>query len=767
MVGMLQTVHAASPGVTLAWDRSTETNVVGYIVHFGLSSRQYSSSINVADAITNAVTGLTPGTTYFFAVTAYDTFGLESEPSNEVSYSVPTSTFSLKGLPASVMVNKNTSASIPFTVDGSTGSNMSFRVTSSNPKLLPVNRIGVQAAGTNCTLSLSPIWNKSGRLSVTLFANEDWGALSHTMAVTVTASNNPPTITAPVSLATARQAALTLSGVRVNDVDTKTANLRLTLTAAHGTIKLRTTVSGGITAAQVKRNGSANVTITAPAKAMNRTFAVAGGLVYRGNLNFVGADSVVAVLNDRGNVGVGGAKSCTTNISLSIQGDAYDVWRNLNFSEADLRTATAEQRVWGDQADPDADGRGNLLEYALGSDPNIKQASTNGLLTTVVQTNAAAYHALTFNRRMTQTVVTYVPEVSFDGETWSGDVEVWQTQPVNASFEGVTYRDVTPVSSGAVRLMRLTVVRSGAISTSEVFIATGNLIRGVTNVEPVITPVAVPFVVPSVYEGIATAVVSNRLVDVGAGWTPDQFGRAPHCAEFASGQSIRIVVNDTNSLVLEQIPSPAVLAGSRFRVRPLLTVEGLFGQGGLLGSGNDIASADNILLFDPATQQTRTMFWSTAGNEDRWRDQDGNDGDNEIVPSHSAVLVRRRGAGDILLVGHGVVSRIPPRVAIYPGLNWLAAPPVGGERPLTQLGLSTGDAATGIAGGPDATSADTLMVFSMDGNPIYFYCTARGLEGWRDLGMALAPTNAVDAGSAIMMERKAPRPGFAWRMPSK
>ena len=36
-------------------------------------------------ASTDTITGLTPGTVYYFAVTAYDTSAIESEPSNEVS----------------------------------------------------------------------------------------------------------------------------------------------------------------------------------------------------------------------------------------------------------------------------------------------------------------------------------------------------------------------------------------------------------------------------------------------------------------------------------------------------------------------------------------------------------------------------------------------------------------------------------------------------------------------------------------------------------
>jgi len=287
--------------------------------------------------------------------------------------------------------------------------------------------------------------------------------LRHSIAVTVTSSNNAPTMTAPVGLPVWKRTSLPLAGVQGRDVDTTaktTANFRLNLTVAHGALTLKTTVSGGLTAAQIRGNGTKRVVINAPLRAINRTLAAAGGLVYRGNLNYVGADSVTAVLSDRGNTGTGGAKSCTVNTAITVQGDLYDVWRNARFAEADLKLATKEQSVWGDNADPDADGRDNLMEFALGSDPYVKQSSTNGIVSSLLQTNAAAHFSLTFIRRSNQSVVSYVPEVSSDGHDWSSTgVEVLQVQPVDATFERVTCRDTTPVIPGQLRLMRLRLSR--------------------------------------------------------------------------------------------------------------------------------------------------------------------------------------------------------------------------------------------------------------------------------------------------------------------
>ena len=72
--------------VTLEWDPNTEGNIAGYRVHWGLATRTYTSGIDAGKATTRVVTGLNPGVTYYLAVTAYNTEGLESDFSNELVY---------------------------------------------------------------------------------------------------------------------------------------------------------------------------------------------------------------------------------------------------------------------------------------------------------------------------------------------------------------------------------------------------------------------------------------------------------------------------------------------------------------------------------------------------------------------------------------------------------------------------------------------------------------------------------------------------------
>lgn len=79
--------NAASVG--LAWNANTESDLAGYRLYQGTLSGTYSIVRDLGNVTATRPTNLEPGVTYFWIVTAYNTSGLESEPSNEVSYRVP------------------------------------------------------------------------------------------------------------------------------------------------------------------------------------------------------------------------------------------------------------------------------------------------------------------------------------------------------------------------------------------------------------------------------------------------------------------------------------------------------------------------------------------------------------------------------------------------------------------------------------------------------------------------------------------------------
>ena len=75
--------------VELSWQANTETDLAGYKIYYGSSSSGvYSIIIDVGNVTQYQISGLNIGNTYYFAVSAYDENGNESEFSTEVSYHV-------------------------------------------------------------------------------------------------------------------------------------------------------------------------------------------------------------------------------------------------------------------------------------------------------------------------------------------------------------------------------------------------------------------------------------------------------------------------------------------------------------------------------------------------------------------------------------------------------------------------------------------------------------------------------------------------------
>jgi hypothetical protein len=66
-------------------DSTPLTDLAGYKIYYGTAPKQYSQAVTVGNVTGYTVSGLTDGTTYYFAATAYNTAGVESGYSNEVS----------------------------------------------------------------------------------------------------------------------------------------------------------------------------------------------------------------------------------------------------------------------------------------------------------------------------------------------------------------------------------------------------------------------------------------------------------------------------------------------------------------------------------------------------------------------------------------------------------------------------------------------------------------------------------------------------------
>lgn len=91
LIGSAWPAVGQTQGVILEWERmDSHTNLAAYIVKYGRTSGSYTGLVYVATNMTTAtVDKLVASKTYYFVVVARNMSGLDSPPSIEVSYTVP------------------------------------------------------------------------------------------------------------------------------------------------------------------------------------------------------------------------------------------------------------------------------------------------------------------------------------------------------------------------------------------------------------------------------------------------------------------------------------------------------------------------------------------------------------------------------------------------------------------------------------------------------------------------------------------------------
>ncbi len=109
----------------------------------------------------------------------------------------------------------------------------------------------------------------------------------------------------------------------------------------------------------------------------------------------------------------------------------YHAWRFDHFGPGYEDSSLAE-----DEADPDADGIPNLLEYAFRLNPNT--ASPRGLPAGLVQSsNGSSYFAIQFTRRLPPSELTYTVQASTNLARWT-DGSSWSDSTMNPTNQYTT-----------------------------------------------------------------------------------------------------------------------------------------------------------------------------------------------------------------------------------------------------------------------------------------------------------------------------------------
>uniref|UniRef100_B0SX69 Hemolysin-type calcium-binding region n=1 Tax=Caulobacter sp. (strain K31) TaxID=366602 RepID=B0SX69_CAUSK len=182
---------------------------------------------------------------------------------------------------------------------------------------------------------------------------------SGTTVINLSAVNDAP-VNGAVSTATGNEDAnIPVTGLQITDPDANPAldTVTVTLGVTKGVLTLLTNVASGLTAGEVSGNGTASATLTGTLNEINATLAASNGLLFTGNANVNGTDTLTVVTNDGGHTGSGGALSDTDTYTITINpvNDPHTGGVSIN------GTATEDQVLTADTSTlADVDGLGTL-----------------------------------------------------------------------------------------------------------------------------------------------------------------------------------------------------------------------------------------------------------------------------------------------------------------------------------------------------------------------------------------------------------------------
>jgi endonuclease/exonuclease/phosphatase family metal-dependent hydrolase len=203
-----------------------------------------------------------------------------------------------------------------------------------------------QPAGTQCQVSYTPALNYVGSdLFVVSVSDGQGGSANITVQVTILPPpNQPPTIT------TGSRVAVKMS----RDGHPFPFALQLNALDPEGQALTWSIGSNGSKGTAALRNGTVGSSVA---------------LSYAPNAGFAGTDSFVVRVTDA----PGAQASITVEVTVTADGGPFGEWLLAQFGALPPQNRST---VWGPLADPDGDGRSNLEEFAMNTDPESPDAAS-------------------------------------------------------------------------------------------------------------------------------------------------------------------------------------------------------------------------------------------------------------------------------------------------------------------------------------------------------------------------------------------------------
>jgi hypothetical protein len=286
--------------VRFGWDANPEPDIAGYALYYGGQTGRYSTRVNAGNVTTAVVSNLVRGATYYFALAAYNTRGLESDLSAEVVYTVPSQPVNLA--PTLDAINSITIAedagvqtvALTGVSAGATNESQTLVVTasSSNPSLIAAAGVNYTSPNSTGAVSFQPAVDAWGSSVITVSVDDGQPTnhlVTRSFTVTVNPVNDPPRFDPIADVVLLEGAAPTVVALTGINAGASNESQPLTIGAASSrpdvvpnpTVSyMSPAASGSLTIAPVAgTNGSAVITVTlsdgdAQNGSFTRTFVV-------------------------------------------------------------------------------------------------------------------------------------------------------------------------------------------------------------------------------------------------------------------------------------------------------------------------------------------------------------------------------------------------------------------------------------------------------------------------------------------------------------
>lgn len=146
-------------------------------------------------------------------------------------------------------------------------------------------------------------------------------------------------------------------------------------------------------------------------------------------------------------------------VHFTIYGPEYMAWLTSHF--ASTGDPATKASIWGPYADADGDGRANIMEYALGTDPNDSSDASDGTTQALADDGSGdtyLYYSYLYLRN--EPSLTYTLESSTDLHTWNSGPTWFQfvsDAVIDASYSQATYKALPSTTVEPSLFVRLSV----------------------------------------------------------------------------------------------------------------------------------------------------------------------------------------------------------------------------------------------------------------------------------------------------------------------